>query len=86
MSRPTVLVTGVSQLSLADIWLPRLAADLSIDRVLGAHAVPPCRDLLRRMGRAEFVCVDLRNPSDSQGGLHRQGRPRGACCDDCTSA
>ena len=33
-----------------------------IDRVLGVDTVPPPRDLLRRMGRAEFVRADIRNP------------------------
>jgi UDP-glucose 4-epimerase len=40
----------------------RLAADPSIDRVLGVDTVPPPRDLLRGMGRAEFVRADIRNP------------------------
>jgi UDP-glucose 4-epimerase len=30
--------------------------------VLGVDTVPPPRDLLRRMGRAEFVRADIRNP------------------------
>ena len=33
-----------------------------IERVLGVDTVPPPRDLLRRMGRAEFVRADIRNP------------------------
>lgn len=57
----TVLVTGVSRFVGGQLTA-RLAADPSIDRVLGVDAVPPRRDLLRRMGRAEFVRVDLRNP------------------------
>ncbi len=57
----TVLVTGVSRF-VGGLLATRLAADPSIDRVLGVDIVPPGRDLLRRMGRAEFVRVDLRNP------------------------
>ncbi|MGH3778667.1 MAG: NAD-dependent epimerase/dehydratase family protein [Pseudonocardiaceae bacterium] len=57
----TVLVTGVSRFVGGQL-AARLAADPSIDRVLGVDAVPPRRDLLRRMGRAEFVRADLRNP------------------------
>jgi UDP-glucose 4-epimerase len=56
-----VLVTGVSKF-LGGYLAARLAADPSIDRVLGVDTVPPPRDLLRRMGRAEFVRADIRNP------------------------
>ena len=56
-----VLVTGVSKF-LGGHLAARLAADPSIDRVLGVDTVPPPRDLLRRMGRAEFVRADIRNP------------------------
>ncbi|MGH3688053.1 MAG: NAD-dependent epimerase/dehydratase family protein [Pseudonocardiaceae bacterium] len=61
MSPSTVLVTGVSRFVGAEL-AARLAADTAIDRVLGVDAVRPSADLLRRMGRAEFVPVDLRNP------------------------
>jgi UDP-glucose 4-epimerase len=61
MSPSTVLVTGVSRFVGGQL-AARLAADPSIDRVLGVDIVPPGRDLLRRMGRAEFVRADLRNP------------------------
>ncbi|MGH3835528.1 MAG: NAD-dependent epimerase/dehydratase family protein [Pseudonocardiaceae bacterium] len=57
----TVLVTGVSRFVGGQL-AARLAADPSIGRVLGVDVVPPRRDLLRRMGRAEFVRADLRNP------------------------
>jgi UDP-glucose 4-epimerase len=56
-----VLVTGVSRF-LGGHLAARLAADPTIDRVLGVDTVPPPRDLLRRMGRAEFVRADIRNP------------------------
>jgi UDP-glucose 4-epimerase len=54
-------VTGVSRFIGAHL-AARLAADPSIDRVLGVDTVPPTRDLLRGMGRAEFVRADIRNP------------------------
>jgi UDP-glucose 4-epimerase len=56
-----VLVTGVSRF-LGGHLTARLAADPNIERVLGVDTVPPPRDLLRRMGRAEFVRADIRNP------------------------
>jgi UDP-glucose 4-epimerase len=56
-----VLVTGVSRF-LGGQLAARLAANPDIDRVLGVDTVPPSRDLLRRMGRAEFVRADIRNP------------------------
>ncbi|NWJ73482.1 NAD-dependent epimerase/dehydratase family protein [Pseudonocardia sp. ICBG1122] len=64
MDRPTpnvVLVTGVSGF-LGGHLAARLAADPAIDRVLGVDTVPPPRDLLKRMARAEFVRADIRNP------------------------
>jgi UDP-glucose 4-epimerase len=56
-----VLVTGVSRF-LGGHLAARLAANPAIDRVLGVDTVPPPRDLLRRMGRAEFIRADIRNP------------------------
>jgi UDP-glucose 4-epimerase len=56
-----VLVTGVSRF-LGGHLAARLAADPSIDRVLGVDTVPPARDLRNRMGRVEFVRADIRNP------------------------
>jgi UDP-glucose 4-epimerase len=56
-----VLVTGVSRF-LGGHLAARLAANSDIERVLGVDTVPPPRDLLRRMGRAEFVRADIRNP------------------------
>jgi UDP-glucose 4-epimerase len=56
-----VLVTGVSRY-LGGHLAARLAANPAIERVLGVDTVPPSRDLLRRMGRGEFVRADIRNP------------------------
>ena len=61
MAPSVVLVTGVSRF-LGGHLAARLAAHPDIDRVLGVDTVPPPRDLLRRMGRAEFVRADIRNP------------------------
>lgn len=61
MSPSTVLVTGASRFVGGQLAV-RLAADPEIDRVVAVDTVPPGRELLRRMGRAEFVCADLRNP------------------------
>jgi UDP-glucose 4-epimerase len=61
VSPSVVLVTGVSRF-LGGHLAARLAANPDIDRVLGVDTVPPPRDLLRRMGRAEFVRADIRNP------------------------
>jgi UDP-glucose 4-epimerase len=61
MSPSTVLVTGTSRFIGGEL-AARLAADPGIDHVLGVDTVPPRRDLLRRLGRVEFVSVDLRTP------------------------
>jgi UDP-glucose 4-epimerase len=61
MPPKVVLVTGVSRF-LGGNLASRLAADPGIDRVIGVDTVPPPRDLRRRMGRAEFVRADIRNP------------------------
>jgi UDP-glucose 4-epimerase len=61
MSPSTVLVTGASRF-LGGHLAARLAADPTIDRVVAVDAVPPRPELSRRLGRAEFVTVDLRNP------------------------
>lgn len=60
-SPSTVLVTGVSRFFGGHL-ATRLAADPRYSRVLGVDTVPPQRDMLRRMGRVEFVRADIRNP------------------------
>jgi UDP-glucose 4-epimerase len=56
-----VLVTGACRF-LGGYLTARLAANPLIDRVIAVDAVAPSKDLLRRMGRAEFVRADIRNP------------------------
>ncbi|WP_263249969.1 NAD-dependent epimerase/dehydratase family protein [Saccharopolyspora rosea] len=61
MGPNVVLVTGVSRF-LGGHLAARLAANPAIDRVLGVDTAQPGPDLLRRMGRTEFVRADIRNP------------------------
>lgn len=61
MAPQTVLVTGVSRF-LGGHVAARLAANPDIHRVLAVDTVPPSADMLRKMGRAEFVRADIRNP------------------------
>ncbi|MBW4715836.1 NAD-dependent epimerase/dehydratase family protein [Saccharothrix sp. SC076] len=61
MAPKVVLVTGCSRF-LGGHLVARFAADPDVERVLGVDTEPPSRDLLRRMGRAEFVRADIRNP------------------------
>ena len=56
-----VLVTGASRF-LGGYLVTRLAQNESIDRVIAVDAESPSKDMLRRMGRAEFVRADIRNP------------------------
>jgi UDP-glucose 4-epimerase len=56
-----VLVTGVSRW-LGGALAAELAADPRIERVIGVDTVPPSQELLRRLGRTEFVRADIRNP------------------------
>ena len=39
-----------------------LAADPAIERVIGVDTVPPGPEMLRALGRTEFVRADIRNP------------------------
>jgi len=61
MTPKVILVTGVSGYLGAHV-AARLAADPGIDRIIGVDAVTPRTDLLRTMGRSEFVRADIRNP------------------------
>ncbi|CRK60214.1 UDP-glucose 4-epimerase [Alloactinosynnema sp. L-07] len=61
MTPKVVLVTGVGGY-LGGNLAARLAADPDIERVLGVDTVPPPKDVVRTMGRAEFVRADIRNP------------------------
>ncbi|MGP4015177.1 NAD-dependent epimerase/dehydratase family protein [Saccharopolyspora sp. 5N708] len=61
MGPKVVLVTGVSRF-LGGHLAARLAANPLVERILGVDTVQPGRDLLRRMGRTEFVRADIRNP------------------------
>ncbi|WP_188543288.1 NAD-dependent epimerase/dehydratase family protein [Rhodococcoides trifolii] len=56
-----VLVTGASRF-LGGYLTMRLAQNPAIDRVIAVDAVAPSKDMIRRMGRAEFVRADIRNP------------------------
>ncbi|HKF34741.1 MAG TPA: NAD-dependent epimerase/dehydratase family protein [Jatrophihabitantaceae bacterium] len=56
-----VLVTGVSR-HLGVRLAAQLAADPSIERVLGVDTTPPSKADLARLGRTEFVRADIRNP------------------------
>lgn len=60
MSR-IVLVTGVSRY-LGRRLAAQLAADPSIDRIVGVDTAPPSKADLARLGRTEFVRADIRNP------------------------
>jgi UDP-glucose 4-epimerase len=56
-----VLVTGACRF-LGGYLTARLAQNSAIDRVIAVDAIMPSKDLMRRMGRAEFVRADIRNP------------------------
>ncbi|HEX4726329.1 MAG TPA: NAD-dependent epimerase/dehydratase family protein [Jatrophihabitans sp.] len=56
-----VLVTGISRY-LGSRLAGRLAADPTIDRVIGVDTSPPSRADLDLLGRTEFVRADIRNP------------------------
>ena len=61
MPPAVVLVTGVSRW-LGGALAAELAADPSIGRVIGVDTVPPSPEMLRTLGRTEFVRADIRNP------------------------
>ena len=61
MPPAVVLVTGVSRW-LGGALAAELAADPAIDRVIGVDTVPPAPEVLRRLGRTEFVRADIRSP------------------------
>ncbi|MEU5691459.1 NAD-dependent epimerase/dehydratase family protein [Actinosynnema sp. NPDC020468] len=61
MAPKVVLVTGCSRF-LGGHLAARFAANPDVGRVLAVDTEPPARDVLRRMGRAEFVRADIRNP------------------------
>lgn len=56
-----VLVTGACRF-LGGYLTARLAQNPLINKVIAVDAVAPSKDMLRRMGRAEFVRADIRNP------------------------
>ncbi|MGB0875719.1 MAG: SDR family oxidoreductase [Mycobacterium sp.] len=56
-----VLVTGACRF-LGGYLVARLVQNPLINRVIAVDAIAPSKDLLRRMGRAEFVRADIRNP------------------------
>ncbi|BBU24428.1 SDR family oxidoreductase [Mycobacterium xenopi] len=56
-----VLITGACRF-LGGFLTARLAQNPSIHRVIAVDAIAPSKDMLRRMGRAEFVRADIRNP------------------------
>jgi UDP-glucose 4-epimerase len=61
VSPRVVLVTGVSRY-LGSRLASSLAADPSIERVIGVDTVPPRKDQMVALGRTEFVRADIRNP------------------------
>jgi UDP-glucose 4-epimerase len=56
-----VLVTGACRF-LGGYLTARLAQNPMIKGVIAVDAIAPSKDMLRRMGRAEFVRADIRNP------------------------
>jgi UDP-glucose 4-epimerase len=56
-----VLVTGACRF-LGGYLTARLAHNPMINAVIAVDAIAPSKDMLRRMGRAEFVRADIRNP------------------------
>ncbi|MBM7365986.1 NAD-dependent epimerase/dehydratase family protein [Gordonia hydrophobica] len=58
----SVLVTGASTF-LGGYLVARLAADPSIEHVVAVDSRVPTKNLLRRMGRADFLRLDIRRPA-----------------------
>lgn len=56
-----VLVTGACRF-LGGYLTARLVQNPLVNRVIAVDAITPSKDMLRRMGRAEFVRADIRNP------------------------
>lgn len=56
-----VLVTGACRF-LGGYLVARLVQDPLINQVIAVDAIAPSKDMQRRMGRAEFVRADIRNP------------------------
>lgn len=56
-----VLVTGACRF-LGGYLTVRLAQNPAIDHVIAVDVATPSKDMLRRMGRAEFIRADIRNP------------------------
>ena len=56
-----VLVTGVAG-DLGGKLLARLGNNPGFERVIGVDTAPPAKSVLQRMGNAEFVRADIRNP------------------------
>jgi len=56
-----VMVTGVSRVIGCHL-VARLAQNPSIDRIIAVDSKQPSKDMVRRMGRADFVRADIRNP------------------------
>ncbi|KAA9164874.1 NAD-dependent epimerase/dehydratase family protein [Amycolatopsis acidicola] len=61
MPSNVVLVTGVGG-ELGGRLLVRLGNTPEFERVIGVDTRPPGKQILRRLGRAEFVRADIRNP------------------------
>lgn len=61
-SPKSVLVTGASTF-LGGYLVARLVADPSIERVVAVDSRVPTKNLMRRMGRAEFLRLDIRRPT-----------------------
>ncbi|HWD05342.1 MAG TPA: NAD-dependent epimerase/dehydratase family protein [Amycolatopsis sp.] len=61
MPSNVVLVTGVAG-DVGGRLLARLGTNSAFERVIGVDTSPPAKAVLERMGHAEFVRADIRNP------------------------